>query len=104
MLLTPFAIHSRGRLCSMLLVLISLLLTAPAFAQAQKNPKKSAAAGQSAQHSTTEQPGAAKPETAPGASAAEEEEQDDQKGPWHGLRWRSVGPFRGGRVLAVSGV
>jgi photosystem II stability/assembly factor-like uncharacterized protein len=36
-----------------------------------------------------------------GAAASDEEEA---KGPWHGLTWRLVGPFRGGRVLAVTGV
>jgi photosystem II stability/assembly factor-like uncharacterized protein len=87
------------------LALISILLLATlSLAQAKKNPKKGAEPGQPAQRSTAEQPGAAKLESAPGASAAEGEEQDDQKGPWHGLRWRSIGPFRGGRVLSVSGV
>jgi photosystem II stability/assembly factor-like uncharacterized protein len=86
------------------LLMSILLLATLSFAQAKKNPKKGAEAGQSAQHSTPEQPGAAKPESSLSASATEEEEQDDQKGPWHGLRWRSIGPFRGGRVLAVSGV
>src|SRR5262249_7986703 len=38
----------------------------------------------------------------PTAAASEEEERP--KGPWHGLTWRLVGPFRGGRSLAVSGV
>jgi len=41
-------------------------------------------------------------ETKPSESA--EGDQDEPKGPWHGLTWRLVGPFRGGRVLAVSGV
>ncbi|HEY2911997.1 MAG TPA: hypothetical protein VGK21_01440, partial [Candidatus Angelobacter sp.] len=40
-------------------------------------------------------------EKTPGASDGDQEEA---KGPWHGLTWRLIGPFRGGRVLAVSGV
>src|SRR6266481_1777958 len=49
--------------------------------------------------SDAKQPGSDK---APGAS--EEGDTEEAKGPWHGLTWRLVGPFRGGRVLAVSGV
>src|ERR1051325_6785977 len=37
-------------------------------------------------------------------STASDGEQEENKGPWHGLTWRLIGPFRGGRVLAVSGV
>ncbi len=85
------------------LLIVVLLLATVSFAQTKKNPKKATEPGQAAQHSTPGLPSAAKPETAAGV-ATEEEEQDDQKGPWHGLRWRSIGPFRGGRVLAVSGV
>jgi len=37
-------------------------------------------------------------------STAGDSDQEEAKGPWHGLTWRLIGPFRGGRVLAVSGV
>ena len=37
------------------------------------------------------------------ASDAEQDENESQ-GPWRGLQYRLVGPFRGGRVVAVSGV
>src|SRR5437764_1891085 len=105
MSLSLFATHSRGRLCHMSLVLISILLLASlSFGQTKKNQKKSAEPGPSAQRSTPQQPSAARAEAAPSAPASDAEEQDDQKGPWHGLRWRSIGPFRGGRVLAVTGV
>jgi photosystem II stability/assembly factor-like uncharacterized protein len=100
MLLSLSATHSRGRVLFMTVLLLATL----SFAQANKNPKKSAEPRQAAQRSAAEQPSAAKPESAPSAPASEAEEQDDQKGPWHGLRWRSIGPFRGGRVLAVTGV
>ncbi len=94
-----------GRLCVMLFVLgIILLFANLSFGQEKKNPKKSSGPGQSAQRNTPEQKNAIRPEDAPDAATAGDDEQDDQKGPWHGLRWRSIGPFRGGRVLAVSGV
>jgi photosystem II stability/assembly factor-like uncharacterized protein len=45
------------------------------------------------------------PETAstptPGNS---KDTEDEDKGPWKGMQYRLVGPFRGGRVVAVSGV
>ncbi len=54
-----------------------------------------------------------KPEPAKTEAAATKEDAsptpkddsaEESKGPWHGLTWRLVGPYRGGRVLAVSGV
>jgi photosystem II stability/assembly factor-like uncharacterized protein len=33
-----------------------------------------------------------------------DKEEGEDKGPWKGLQYRLVGPFRGGRVVAVSGV
>jgi photosystem II stability/assembly factor-like uncharacterized protein len=45
------------------------------------------------------------PQTEPTATAAapaaEEKKPEDR---WKGLTWRSIGPYRGGRVLAVAGV
>ncbi len=40
----------------------------------------------------------------PTATPAAVEDQEEPKGPWHGLTWRLVGPYRGGRALAVTGV
>ncbi|HEY2496792.1 MAG TPA: glycosyl hydrolase [Candidatus Angelobacter sp.] len=78
-----------------------------AFGQADAKPKqgskKQAKAASSAEKKTSGQEkteaGAEKP--APGTA---EGDQEEANGPWHGLTWRLVGPFRGGRVLAVSGV
>src|ERR1700694_2559428 len=98
MSLTSFASRRGPYLLILLLAAISF-----SFAQSKKNPKKGAEPGQPAQHATPEST-AARPESAASALPTEDEDQDDQKGPWHGLRWRSIGPFRGGRVLAVSGV
>ena len=44
-----------------------------------------------------------KPAATAATGAAQPDEGED-KGPWKGLQYRLVGPFRGGRVVAVSGV
>src|SRR5438105_1695332 len=74
------------------LCVISLLSTLPsAFISAQKASKKK----------NTNPPAAEK--AAPGApQEAHAKTEDDPL--FKGLTWRLVGPFRGGRVLAVSGV
>jgi photosystem II stability/assembly factor-like uncharacterized protein len=36
--------------------------------------------------------------------AQNDKDDGEDKGPWKGLQYRLVGPFRGGRVVAVSGV
>jgi photosystem II stability/assembly factor-like uncharacterized protein len=38
------------------------------------------------------------------ANKDHDEDEDKEKGPWKNLQYRLVGPFRGGRVVAVSGV
>src|SRR5215831_5701114 len=47
---------------------------------------------------------AAAPKPAAADESASGDDQDENKGPWHGLTWRLIGPYRGGRALAVSGV
>ena len=50
---------------------------------------------------------AQKPSATAGIQAGDtskDKEEGDDKGPWKGLQYRLVGPFRGGRVVAVSGV
>ncbi len=44
------------------------------------------------------------PNVAAQAGAQEDKEEGEGKGPWKGMQYRLVGPFRGGRVVAVSGV
>src|SRR5256714_13096553 len=70
------------------------MIFTPAFAQ--KKPKKSAESAAEKKAETAPQPPAG------GATAQKDEEED--KSPWKALTYRLVGPFRGGRVLAVSGV
>ncbi|HLJ87336.1 MAG TPA: glycosyl hydrolase [Candidatus Angelobacter sp.] len=92
-----------------------LLMTASlSFAQSEKKPRQPREREKATQSSGSEQPqtGAeaanqekeGKGKEAKESEAGEQKDQDEQKGPWHGLRWRLIGPFRGGRVLAVSGV
>jgi photosystem II stability/assembly factor-like uncharacterized protein len=72
--------------------LLLSLLVAPAFAQKKKNnppPESKPPASQA---------------TAESSSAATQDEEGEPKSPWKALNYRLVGPFRGGRVVAVSGV
>lgn len=78
--------------------LFALLLTILAVsspAQQKQKPKHKKEPVKTAQPAATPQPATA---------AAASEEQEGPQGPWHGLTWRLVGPYRGGRALAVSGV
>ena len=63
---------------------------------------------QKAQPNQASEPGRKSETTtkAPGTAAAgvAQQEEDDEKGPWKALKYRLIGPFRGGRVVAVSGV
>jgi photosystem II stability/assembly factor-like uncharacterized protein len=72
--------------------LLVSLLTAPAFAQ-----KKNNAPPPESKPSSSEQ-------TAASSGAGAQMEDDEAKSPWKALNYRLVGPFRGGRVVAVSGV
>jgi len=76
-----------------LLCCLVLLLTS--FLYAQKSSKSSKKKG------GAPQPVAAANAPAPAADQAKKPEEDPL---FKGLTWRLVGPFRGGRVLAVSGV
>jgi photosystem II stability/assembly factor-like uncharacterized protein len=76
-----------------LALLVASLIT-PVFAQ--KHPAK--------QGSDSAQKQAAQPTATAAAPAGEEKEEGEDKNPWKGLQYRLVGPFRGGRVVAVAGV
>ncbi|HSM88079.1 MAG TPA: hypothetical protein VLT16_18130, partial [Candidatus Limnocylindrales bacterium] len=81
-----------------MVVIVLSLVVSSLGSQKKKNPKKIQEPAKTAQPSAS--PSEAKPE----AAAAASEEQEEAKGPWHGLSWRLVGPYRGGRALAVTGV
>src|SRR5512146_1918988 len=75
-----------------------IFLSVTAFAADQKN-QPNPTAGKSKQSVAGDK--------ASTATADEKSDQDDEKeskGPWKGLEYRLVGPFRGGRVVAVAGV
>src|SRR5215469_8823698 len=90
---------------SLVLLLVLALYCAGAFGQTTGKQKQSgkkaqaASSGKSAGEQTQE-----KKEAANATSAESSEGEEEAKGPWHGLTWRLIGPYRGGRVLAVSGV
>jgi photosystem II stability/assembly factor-like uncharacterized protein len=80
-----------------LAILVASLITS-AFAQ-KHTQKQSPDTGQN-QTFQQKQAGTA------GATDDSQKDKDDgeEKGPWKNLQYRVVGPFRGGRVVAVSGV
>jgi photosystem II stability/assembly factor-like uncharacterized protein len=83
------------RIVALTLALTLALFTTPAFAQKKKSPKPAPptpSAGQPVQPQPT------------AGSPASDQDEEAAKGPWKNLNYRLIGPFRGGRVLAVSGV
>src|SRR5580658_10167672 len=74
------------------LALLVACLATPAFSQKQTP--------ESSQKQAAEQ----RPSEAASSPAAEDKEDGDDKNPWKGLQYRLIGPFRGGRVVAVAGV
>jgi photosystem II stability/assembly factor-like uncharacterized protein len=79
-----------------------LLLAGLGLSQQPEKKSKAPNEGRAGKAASTATPQASPaPAESTGAAASDEEEA---KGPWHGLTWRLVGPFRGGRVLAVTGV
>ena len=85
--------------CRGLLLSLLAILSLCSSAQQKKSARQKKEPAKSAQPSPTPQAGQAS-----SSSAAATEEQEEPKGPWHGLTWRLIGPYRGGRVLAVTGV
>ncbi|HEV2115163.1 MAG TPA: glycosyl hydrolase, partial [Terriglobales bacterium] len=82
-----------------LILLVAFLTTMGAARQQANQPpepgaRKSRRARQEKQAQTS---------GTPSAGTAQQAEQET-KGPWKALQYRLVGPFRGGRVVAVSGV
>ena len=73
------------------LVLLLAILAVPGFAQKKKSAKPS-----------EPQPAADPAPAAPSPATSQSEEED--KGLWKAMSYRFVGPYRGGRVLAVTGV
>jgi hypothetical protein len=101
---------SNHRFMSILIVM--LLIPVCMFAQTDASTSQgNAASKKTATGKSKKQSGAKSEEkkteaqpTGTEKAPADDGDQEEAKGPWHGLTWRLIGPFRGGRVLAVSGV
>ena len=91
-------------------LLAIVLFCTCAFGQADAKPQgsqgsKKASTGKGKKQSAANQEKKTEAEPASAEKAAGAvEDKEEPKGPWHGLTWRLIGPFRGGRALAVSGV
>ncbi|HEX7289107.1 MAG TPA: glycosyl hydrolase, partial [Candidatus Angelobacter sp.] len=82
---------------SLFALLLIAFLAGSSQAQEKKDSKQKKEPAKAAQPTASPQPASSTGQPAP-------EEQEEPKGPWHGLTWRLIGPYRGGRVLAVTGV
>ncbi len=78
-------------------VLALFLAFSVASSMAQKSEQKPNTAAEGTQAQTTAT-------TATAQAGEAEQDESGYKGPWKGLQYRLVGPFRGGRVDSVSGV
>jgi hypothetical protein len=87
-------------LAALLLQLITLPAIAPAQEEAQK-PQKENQPKQQLPGKTQKQP---KPDQAKLTPTPQVGQPQYDEKLFGGMRWRNVGPFRGGRVLAVTGV
>jgi photosystem II stability/assembly factor-like uncharacterized protein len=90
-------------LCRSYLPALLIVVFLTTSGSAQPSGKKSKTPAESKPAAAAAQPTPAKAEAGATPAAASDDEEGP-KGPWHGLTWRLIGPFRGGRVLAVSGV
>jgi photosystem II stability/assembly factor-like uncharacterized protein len=81
-------------------LLIATFITVAAAQKQQANQPSEPGAQKSRRARKEKQ--AATSGTAPAAAAQQAE--GEAKGPWKALQYRLIGPFRGGRVVAVSGV
>lgn len=81
---------------SLAVLVVLLVFNGLIVAQGKKRPSQSTEPGKT---QTASAPASSQPPT-----TAQSPEENEEKGPWHGLTWRLIGPYRGGRVLAVTGV
>jgi len=95
------------------ILIIAILISVCMFAQTDSNTSqgntgsKKTSTGKSKKRSgakAEEKKTEAQPAAAEKSAGTSDGDQEEAKGPWHGLTWRLIGPYRGGRVLAVSGV
>jgi photosystem II stability/assembly factor-like uncharacterized protein len=80
------------------MILIACCITSVSAQKQKPQPKPGTEPGQA-------QAEAQKPAIAAGTPAPDaDQDEREAEGPWKGMQYRLVGPFRGGRVVAVSGV
>ncbi len=98
----PSSRHAARVLLSGLLAasLLFGLTTAAESQSPRPKPKKSEAAPETAVFSNTSP--APSPARATEAQSAKKTQFDEKL--WSGMKWREVGPFRGGRAIAIEGV
>ena len=84
------------------IALVILIACSVTLISAQQKPKLQPKPGSEPGQNQAE---AQKPGTATSAASGDADQDDrEAEGPWKGMQYRLVGPFRGGRVVAVSGV
>ena len=91
-----------GALCSGLLA-VSLLFGLTTSADSKSKPKKPEKK-QKASHSPTPSPTPSPTSSAPPSQVVGESKPQFDPKLWSGMQWREVGPFRGGRAIAIEGV
>jgi len=79
-------------------IVLSLVLLTTFLAAQKTSSTSTSASGKSKRTASQEKP----PE--PAATVNAQDSQEESKDPWKAMEYRLVGPFRGGRVVAVSGV
>src|SRR5579872_4138823 len=85
------------RTIALIFVMACCVISAPAQKQ-KPQPKPGTEPGQTQSESN-------KPDAAAGAPETQtNQDEHEAQGPFRGMQYRLVGPFRGGRVVAVSGV
>ncbi len=79
------------------LALLIVILSSPLFGQKHTSKQNSESEKQASQ-------GKNESSATQTADSQKDSDEGEDKGPWKNLKYRLVGPFRGGRVVAVSGV
>lgn len=84
---------------SAFVLMVVVVVSLTSFAQ-----KKKSVAPEPDKSKTTQRAGNPPADAKAPADANKKDDDADQKSPWKAMNYRLVGPFRGGRVLAVTGV
>jgi photosystem II stability/assembly factor-like uncharacterized protein len=98
----PYSLHRTSTLVARWILTVAVLIFLSAFSLAQAKPERQSKAARSAQ---------AQPAQPASASADKDKKEDDSEEPskledkpFKGMKFRLIGPFRGGRSLTASGI